>query len=206
MQHLNIVSSLVQILVDANYIMFSSLYNSYHSVHLLGTYGHRWQRCADLESVLEGHIRVNKGRQGEDKGILKPSKEQGEVSTVGGCGLCSLAASKGRTDEWDAHKRGLRFLFLLWLPSLSPLPLSFREGSVSSLTSTYVSKPGSHRTSLMLIGNWQEFSNLYVGEHNFTLDMTSFTQNVIFCFHRSSLVFSPQLESYDCGYKDKYIS
>lgn len=32
----------------------------------------------------------------------------------------------------------------------------------------------------MLIGNWQEFSNLYVGEHNFTLDMTSFTQNAIF--------------------------
>lgn len=73
-------------------------------MHLLGTYGHRWQRGADLESVLEGYIWVNKGRQGEDKGILKPCKEQGEVNIAGGCGICSLAASKGRTDEWDAHK------------------------------------------------------------------------------------------------------
>lgn len=142
-QYLNILSSLIQILVDANYIMFSLLHNSYHSMHLLGTYGHRWRRGADLESVLEGHIRVNKGRQGEHKGILKPCKEQGEVSIVGGCGICSLAASKGRTDEWDAHKWGLQFLFLVRLPSLSPFPLCFREGSVSSLRSTYVKKPGS---------------------------------------------------------------
>lgn len=103
MQYLNIVSSLIQIFVDANYIMFSLLHNSYHSMHLLGTYGHRWQRGAHLESVLKRYIKVNKGRQ-EDKGILKPCKEQGEVSIVGGCGTCSLAASKGRTHEWDAHK------------------------------------------------------------------------------------------------------
>lgn len=143
MQYLNIVSSLIQILVDANYIMFSLLHNSYHSMHLLGTYGHRWQRGAHLESVLEGCIRVNKGRQREDKGILKPGKEQREVNIVGGCGICSLAASKGKTEEWDAHKWGLQFLFLVWMPSLSPFPLCFREGSVSSLVSTYVKKPGS---------------------------------------------------------------
>ncbi|KAK4822266.1 hypothetical protein QYF61_012105 [Mycteria americana] len=35
-------------------------------------------RGADLESVLEGQIRVDKGRQGEDEGILKPRKEHGE--------------------------------------------------------------------------------------------------------------------------------
>lgn len=140
MQYLNIVSSLIQILVDANYIMFSLLHNSYHSMHLLDTYGHRWQRGTHLE--LEGYIWVKKGRQ-KDKGILKPCKEQEEVSIVGGCGICSLAASKGRKDEWDAHKRGLQFLFLVWLPSLSPFPLCLREGSVSALISTYVIKPGS---------------------------------------------------------------
>lgn len=73
-------------------------------MHLLGTYRHRWQRGAHLESVLEGYTRVNKGRQGEDKGIPKPGKEQGQVSIVGGSGICSLAALKGKTGEWDAHK------------------------------------------------------------------------------------------------------
>lgn len=142
MHYLNIVSSLTEILVDANYIMFSLLHNSYHSMHLLGTYGRRWQRGAHPEAVL-GYIQVNKGTQGEDKGILKPCKEQGEVNIVGGCGICSLAASKERTDEWDTHKWGLQFLFLVWLPSLGPFPLCFREGSVSSPISTYVKKPGS---------------------------------------------------------------
>lgn len=56
-------------------------------------------RDADLETVLDRQIRVDKGRQGEDEGILKPGKEHGEVSIVGGCGICSLAALRGRTDE-----------------------------------------------------------------------------------------------------------
>jgi len=64
-------------------------------------------RGADPESVSEGQIQVNKGRQGEDEGILQPCKEHGEESIAGGCGLCSLAASRGRTDEQDAHKPGL---------------------------------------------------------------------------------------------------
>lgn len=56
-------------------------------------------RGANPESVLEGQTRVDKGRQGEDEGILKLRKEHREVTIVGGCGICSLAALSGRTDE-----------------------------------------------------------------------------------------------------------
>lgn len=97
MEYHNITSPLVQITVDANYIM-SPLHKFPPHPSSCHTPAQK-VRGANPEWVLEGQIRVDEGRQGEDKGTLKICKEQWEVSTVGGCGTRSLAALRRKTDE-----------------------------------------------------------------------------------------------------------
>lgn len=117
----NIASPLVQIIVDANYIM-----SSFHKFPPHPSSCHtpaQKVRGANPEWVLEGQKWVDEGRQGEDKEILKICKEQWEVSTVGGCGTRSLAALTwvGCTQT----RLAIFFSFQNWLPRLSHFPLYF---------------------------------------------------------------------------------